>query len=243
MADQESPLTDRRHRALGAKVTMLNLRDLIFSQSQTQTQSQSHSQSQSQSQSQSLSQSLSQIDVHLQDSLSENLESIVDHEVSLEPVYNDEEYMVDYRVDTDPPKRVSRKVRRGARYSEEAPLEKTNPAIMSYIYAASPELVYLKRAKCFAENVASQEVRSTCNYTAAHCSIEFFACHYDILLLIVTSPTQHTVHSSDCSILLHSMTFFSDSPRLLYSLHNTMFYSKQLCTNIQSTSQNILIIS
>lgn len=142
---------------------MLNLRDLIFSQSQTQSQSQSLSQSLTQSQ----SQSVSQTDVHSQESLSENLESIVDNEVSVEPVYNDEEYIVDNRLDAEPPKKVSRKVRRGARYSEEAPLEKTNPAMMSYIYAASPELVYLKRAKCFAENVASQEVRNACDNTAA----------------------------------------------------------------------------
>lgn len=158
MSDQEALLTNWRYRAIGAKATMLNLRDLIFSQSQSQTQSQSQSLSQSLSKSQS--ESVSQIDVHSQESLSENLESIVDNEVSEEPVYNDEEYIVDNRLNAEPPKKVSRKVRRGARYSEEAPLEKTNPAMMSYIYAASPELVHLKRAKCFAENVASQEVKN-----------------------------------------------------------------------------------
>ena len=105
--------------------------------------------------------------MHSHDCSSEKLGSIVDNDASSEPVYNDEEYIVEGNLEVELPKKVSRKFRRGARYSEEAPLERTNPAALSYIYAASPELAYLKRAKCSAETVASQEVRIVCENVAA----------------------------------------------------------------------------
>ena len=166
---------------------MLNLRDLIFSQSQsqksksqsqpksqTQSEAESQTQSRSQSQPQSLSQSLrlsqlqpqsqsqpqTQSETHSHDSSSEKLGHIVDNEISSEPFYNDEEYIVESHFETEPLKKVSRKMRRGARYSEEAPLEKTNPYMLSYIYAASPELAYLKRNKMQEETFGSQEVSS-----------------------------------------------------------------------------------
>ena len=176
---------------------MLNLRDLIFSQSQSQksksqsqpkpqTQSEAESQSQSQSQSQSLwlsqlqpqSQTQTQLDAHSHDSSSEKLGPSVANEISSEPFYNDEEYIVESHYETEPPKKVSRKMRRGARYSEEAPLEKTNPAMLSYIYAASPELAYLKRNKMHEETIGSQEVSN--NYDtisgcySTSCITQFF---------------------------------------------------------------------
>ena len=166
--------------------------------SQTQSEAESQTQSRLQSQPQSLSQSLrlsqlqpqlqsqsqtqtqtqTQSETHSHDSSSEKLGHIVDNEISSEPFYNDEEYIVESQFETEPPKKVSRKMRRGARYSEEAPLEKTNPYMLSYIYAASPELAYLKRNKMQEETFGSQEVSSNYDIIAGchstYCITLFF---------------------------------------------------------------------
>ena len=211
---------------------MLNLRDLIFSQSQsqksksqsqpqpqTQTQSEAESQTQSRSQSQpqSLSQSLwlsqlqpqsqsqtqTQLDAHSHDSSSANLGPTVDNEISSEPFYNDEEYIVESHFETEPPKKVSRKMRRGARYSEEAPLEKTNPAMLSYIYAASPELAYLKRNKMHEETIGSQEVSnnhdiiSGCHSTTCITS--------DVMSVGISIAQQHSYYYCTLSVYLISI--------------------------------------
>lgn len=109
---------------------MLNLRDLIFSQSQSQ------------------SQQLSELEPILQPlPISDTLSSAAAIDDSENPVYDDDEYVDDYPYEIEIKARTYSKKRKGSRYGDEVPLLRTNPRPFSKIYAASPELNFFKRKR------------------------------------------------------------------------------------------------
>lgn len=115
---------------------MLNLRDLIFSQSQ--------SQSQPLSQLEPLSQPLP---------INNTLPSAAAIDDSENQVYDDDEYVDDYPVESEKQARIISKKRKGSRYGDAVPLLRTNPRSFSKIYAASPELIFFKRQRSHNERV------------------------------------------------------------------------------------------
>lgn len=122
---------------------MLNLRDLIFSQSQSQ------------------SQPLSQLEPLLQplplSYQSDIVEAIDDSE---DPAYDDDEYVDDFPDESEKQKQITSKKRKSTKYSGNVPLLREDAANFSKIYAGSPELQFIKRSRRSGERVGkNKEVR------------------------------------------------------------------------------------
>jgi hypothetical protein len=113
---------------------MLNLRDLIFSQSQSQ------------------SQPLSQLEPLLQplpiSHLPSSAAAIDDSE---NPVYDDDEYIDDLPDESEKQTKTTSRKRKSSRYGGDVPLRQTNARQFSKIYATSPELHFFKRCSAYNE--------------------------------------------------------------------------------------------
>lgn len=115
---------------------MLNLRDLIFSQSQSQ------------------SQPLSQLEPLFQPLplsypiLPSSAAAIDDSE---NPVYDDDEYVDDFPDESEKQTKITTRKRKSTRYAGSVPLHRANARPFSKIYASSPELHFFKRSKSLSE--------------------------------------------------------------------------------------------
>jgi hypothetical protein len=123
---------------------MLNLRDLIFSQSQSQ------------------SQPLSQLEPLLQPlPLSHLPSSAAAIDDSDSPVYDDDEYIDDLPDGSERQTKTTSRKRKSSRYGNDVPLMRTNARHFSKIYATSPELLFFKPHRLSNERIGkSNEVRA-----------------------------------------------------------------------------------